>query len=1031
MANGPGLGIRVLGELKLLVRGKPVALPPSRKTRALLGYLVTTGSPQPRERLCDLLWDGPDDPRAALRWSLAKLRPLLDDTGATRLVTDRERVAFVPHEVEVDILSVSVGLAGGIESASTSDLEASAARFTGEFLEGLDLPACFRFHEWCTAEREKWSALRIAILRTLVDRLRDTPEAALSHARARVSVDPLEESGHAAVIRLLAALGRQREAARQYDYCRQIMKVELGVTPGVELERAFALLKVSDRGQSNEALREQLPPAAAVDATLVGRNPERLFIETFAATAAAGQVQPGLVLLIGDPGIGKSRMLRHFAHCVAHAGGQVLTARAFEAEMRRPYGIWVDLLTGVPHGTISAQLRAELRPLIFDVSSSPVPEEGDRVRLYAAVVSLLHEMSARKSVAILIDDLQWMDEASVSLLHYVSRALHAPCSVVIAATGRPGEMEDNEPASRLVRGLAREGRLTEVPLRPLDNRACTALALSMAPGRDVSPVVAAGEGNPLFTLELARALASGSNALPDGIQAVLAEHLSRPGGAARALLPWAAALGRAFDLSVLTRCVRLSPAEWDEALEELERRGIIRCIGGEDRYDFAHDLLRNLAYGRTSQPRRRLIHGQIAQSIAAALDSNEGGVFASELVRHAALGGDDALAARGCALAAEISLRLFANEEAIDLAWRGLHHLSRVKHGPQRASLRIALLRVQILASSDSRLRRWPHLLHELTEATAMAEAASLSAETATGYYLLSVLHQDEGETLESVETTLRAADAGRRADAGTAVAQLTNTARCLVELESNVGRARMMLAEANALLDRRRADSVELFWAEALLKRWEGMLDTTVPLMEEALQIARAQGDRWRECKCLAWLAMINLERGESGSSLACCDELRPLAERMGESGEVPFVRALEALSRLALGLPDAAIELDRAVEQLRAFDSKAHLAYVLNAAAEAAFGSGHFAEALDAAQDALAAAEATRRVSEAATSRALLARIVTAQGDRSAARRWLDPVLDGMGETDGLSARTRAIALHAAKDLGIWIPTLGQTPS
>ena len=602
----------------------------------------------------------------------------------------------------------------------------------------------------------------------------------------------------------------------------------------------------------------------------------------------------------------------------------------------------VDLLAGVPHGTIPAPLRAELRPLIFDVSNSPAPKEGDRVRLYAAVVSLLHEMSARKAVAILIDDLQWMDEASIALLHYVSRALHAPCSIVIAATGRPGEMEDNGPAWRLVRGLAREGRLTEVPLGPLDDRACTALAISMAPGKDVSPVVAAGEGNPLFTLELARALASVGNALPDGIQAVLAEHLSRPEGAARALLPWAAALGRAFDLRVLTRCVRLSPAEWDDALEELERRGIIRCIG-EDRYDFAHDLLRNLAYGRTSQPRRRLIHGQIAQSIAAALDANEGGgVLASELVRHAALGGDDALAARGCALAAEISLRLFANEEAIDLAWRGLHHLSRVKHGPQRASLRIALLRVQILASSDSRLRRWPHLLRELTEATAMVEAASLSAETATGYYLLSVLHQDEGETLESVETTLRAADAGRRADAGTAVAQLSNTARCLVELESNVARARMMLAEANALLDRRRADSVELFWAEALLKRWEGLLDTTVPLMEEALQIARAQGDRWRECKCLAWLAMINLERGEPKSSLACCDELRPLAERMGESGEVPFIRALEALSRLALGLPDAAIELDRAVEQLRAFDSKAHLAYVLNAAAQSAFESG-----------------------------------------------------------------------------------------
>jgi hypothetical protein len=120
-------------------------------------------------------------------------------------------------------------------------------------------------------------------------------------------------------------------------------------------------------------------------------------------------------------------------------------------------------------------------------------------------------------------------------------------------------------------------------------------------------------------------------------------------------------------------------------------------------------------------------------------------------------------------------------------------------------------------------------------------------------------------------------------------------------------------------------------------LKRWEGLPDATVPLMEEASQLARAQWKRLRECNCLAWMATINLERGEPAASLASCEELRPLAEQMGESGELPFVHALEALSHLALGRPgDAARELDSAVEQLRTFDSKAHLAYVLNAVAE-----------------------------------------------------------------------------------------------
>ena len=94
MTDGADLQIHLLGDLKLLSRGRALVLPPSKKTRALLAFLVTTGRPHLRESLCDLLWEGPDDPRGALRWSLAKLRPLLDGEHATRLVTDREWVAL-------------------------------------------------------------------------------------------------------------------------------------------------------------------------------------------------------------------------------------------------------------------------------------------------------------------------------------------------------------------------------------------------------------------------------------------------------------------------------------------------------------------------------------------------------------------------------------------------------------------------------------------------------------------------------------------------------------------------------------------------------------------------------------------------------------------------------------------------------------------------------------------------------------------------------------------------------------------------
>jgi DNA-binding SARP family transcriptional activator len=964
---------------------------------------------------------------------LAKLRPLLDVGHAARLVTDRERIAFVPHGADVDVNRLATLASDGVSGATNSELKMAAALFSGEFAEGLDLPACFRFHEWCTAEREKWAALRLAILKTLVERLHDTPEDALVYARSRVSIDPLDEKGHIDVIRLLVALGRQREALRQYDYCREVLEAELGARPGAELERALAAFKPPSLARivAKQRAASAPSPLRVAEPELVGRDGECSALDEIATNAAASGVRPKLVLLTGEPGIGKSRLLRYCHKSIVNLGGEVLAARAFEAEMRRPFGIWADILKGVRTSTIAAATRAQLRPLIFDAAGAPASKEGDRVQLFAAVVSLLAELASRAPLAVLIDDLQWVDEPSVSLLHYVIRAFDAPCRLMLAATVRRGELSDNEPTHRFVRGLAREQRLREMPLGPLDELASMDIAKSIAPNIDVASVVATSEGNPLFTLELARALANGESAVPETIESVLAELLSRPEGPARALLPWAAALGREFDSEVLTRCVRLSPSEWDDALEELERRGIIRC-SGEACYDFSHDLIRSAAYGRISQPRRRLIHSQIAQSIAATLDPNEGvPALATELSRHAELGGNKALAARGCFLAGEHSLRVFANDEAIDFARRGLRHLTGMEPGPDRARLHIALLKVQVLASPGSRLLRWPNLLGELSNAVAAAELLDLKADAATGYYLLSVLHQDQGDAARAQATTLRAAEAGRDAGSATAAAQFANTARCLIELESDVGRSRTLLAEAGAIFGQSGSKNAEFYWSEALLKRWDGGLDAALPFMEEALQVARSDRDRWRECKCLAWLAVINLELGEPEATLACCEELGPLAAKMGESGELPFVHALEALARLSLRLPNAAPALVSAVDQLRAFDSKAHLAYVLNAAAEIAFAAGNLSEARAAAQDALVAAEATRRRCEAFSSRALLAQVLAAQGDPSGARGWLDPLLARVAEPDSLSARARSAGLRAADALGLRIPTVDQTLS
>src|SRR5262245_33572704 len=117
------LSIQMLGELSVRRAGEAVALPPSKKTRALLAYLALTARPQRRDRLCEVLWDQPDDPRAALRWSLNKLRPIVNDGACERLVADRERVGLHSADIEIDVKAVEARID---EAKTVAELSALA-----------------------------------------------------------------------------------------------------------------------------------------------------------------------------------------------------------------------------------------------------------------------------------------------------------------------------------------------------------------------------------------------------------------------------------------------------------------------------------------------------------------------------------------------------------------------------------------------------------------------------------------------------------------------------------------------------------------------------------------------------------------------------------------------------------------------------------------------------------------------------------------------------------------------------------------
>ena len=209
------LEIRVLGGLEVVRDGVPATLPPSRKTRALLAYLALARGRHRREQLCDMFWDVPDDPRGSLRWSLSKIRPIVDEVSVPRLLADRQSVELRTEATSVDFLAAQscAGLAG----AAADDLAGIAKSFRGPLLSDLDLPENSGFHTWLLGMREDARKLQARLLRSLVERLAATPEAGLPYARELVGVDPFDEDAWALLIATLAEAGRSGELRPQFE----------------------------------------------------------------------------------------------------------------------------------------------------------------------------------------------------------------------------------------------------------------------------------------------------------------------------------------------------------------------------------------------------------------------------------------------------------------------------------------------------------------------------------------------------------------------------------------------------------------------------------------------------------------------------------------------------------------------------------------------------------------------------------------------------------------------------------------------
>jgi DNA-binding SARP family transcriptional activator len=767
----------ILGPVEVVEDGSLLSLGGSRERDVLALLLLSPNQVVSSDRLIDELWNGrpPEAATEALRVYVSRLRKALRQparngvlrTSPPGYLLQVERGQLDAHRFEILVTRGRDRAAGGDPGGAAAILRQALDVWRGPALADV-VESSFIRSEAARLEEARLAALE---QRIKADLACGHHAEVIPELEALTRAHRVREGLWAQRMTALYRAGRQAEALRAYQELRGTLGDDLGIEPTSTLVRLETAILRQDPALDWVAPAARAPvgsprPAPTIEEQLrqmpfTGRDGELDRLRAHMDEAAAGR--GGVTMVMGEPGIGKTRLAEELSAEARHQGWSVLWGRCYEGSWTPPYTPFVEAIDSLVTGADPKELRADLggggpalARLVATVRArlpdlpDPLAVEPDeeRFRLLDAATQLLLASSARTPVLVCIDDLHWSDAGSIAMLTHLARFV-ARHRILVVGTYRDTEVGRAHPLSEALPALARGAEFDRIHLQGLPAEAVDALLRKLA-DQEVHKTVTAAfaaetDGNPFFLREVLRHLVDegaiyrdpggrwtsdvpiGKLGIPDSVREVVNRRLNRLSESANRLLSAACAFDGPFPFDVVAPVSELTEREALDALDEALAAQLLDDgpVGGT--CVFSHALIRHTIYAQASSPRRLRLHRRIAEVLEAEFGHDPTPAAAGEIARHYERSAELPGAERGAS---------FALQAAIHAETRGAHEeaarflraaLALLPYGdPRRPRILGRLTTVLVWALDFDEAKT---LAMEAAEALATSEGAESAAE--------------------------------------------------------------------------------------------------------------------------------------------------------------------------------------------------------------------------------------------------------------------------------------------------------------